>query len=161
MERKGLTVAELEAELLKVEWTLTGRNGETRFFFERFGAVKGDEILDRIREQIGGSFDLPNPGGDVEAAFLKVLAALPRPFVKQLQATMFEVVKFSNRIAETPLVLVGNEETAFNAIGAKAIDLKHVLGRALAVNFFDSFSELGDLFSWLESPSSSPSTPTG
>ena len=151
---------ELEAELLKPEWRLKGRSGETLFFFERWGAVKGDEILDTIREQLGGSFNLPNPGGDLEAAFMKVLASLPRTFVARLQRTMFEKVFFTNRIAETRSRLAGEEETAFDAIGAKAIDVKHVLGRALAVNFFDSFADLRDLFAWLDPPSSIPSKRT-
>ena len=154
-------IDDLEAELIKTEWLLKGRSGETQFYFERFGAVRGDEILDTIREQLGGSFTLPNPGGDLEAAFMKVLAALPRAFVKSLQNTMFEKVLFTNRMAQSRLPVFGNAEMAFDAVGAKALDLKHVLGRSLAVNFFDSFADLRDLISWLEQPSSSQSGQTG
>ena len=99
-------------------------------------------------------------GGSLEAAIVKVLVALPRVFVKNLQSTMFEKVMYTNRMANSPTVLKGNEDTAFDAIGAKAVDIKHVLGRAFAVNFFDSFTDLHDLIAWLDPPSSSQSTPT-
>ena len=42
----------------------------------------------------------------------------------------------------------------------RRIDVKHVLGRALAVNFTDSLRDLQDLTSWLGSQISSQSPPT-
>ena len=136
---------QLSAELLLEEWILKGRTGETTFFFTRFGAVQGDDILDKIREQAG----LIQLSGNVD--FAMVITKLPRIFIKQLQAEMFGSVYFRNRIRDTRTILKANEVDAFDAMGAKALDIKHVLVRALAVNFMDSALEIKELISWVES----------
>ena len=134
-------------EMLQEEYKLTGRNGETTFFFERFGAVKGDEVLDKIRIATDG--------------VIVNIATLPREFMLEIQRDMFSVTFFTNRIAQTRMMLYGAEETAFDAIGAAGLDIKHILMRSIAVNFIDSFSIGMNVWSWFESLNTRLSEPTG
>ena len=137
---------EFNDEMLKEEYQLVGRDGETMFFFERFGAVKGDEVLDKIRVATGGDFSS--------------IATLPREFMLEIQRDMFSVTYFTNRMAKTKMLVHGAEETAFDAVGAAAIDIKHILMRAIAVNFSDSFSIVRNVWSWFESLNTRLSEPT-
>ena len=111
----------------------------TRFFFGKLPAMRGFEVLEQIRVEIGDKADEELTAG-IES-LLKALLSLSRGFVETLRRELFKAVRYSNARAQTPQVLAGAEDTAFD--GLEPIAVYEVLGRSLAVNFSDSFRRLG------------------
>ena len=146
-------------EFSRLEVTITGANGDTTFNFAKMPATKGWDTLEEIREAAGGNIDLG--AGGPATAIPALIRTLPKPFTRQLRDSMFKHVTFRNRMAQSPLELAGNEETAFDAIEAQPIAIYEVFVRSLTVNFTDSFVDLFEKISNFLSPISRlPSTTT-
>ena len=137
-------------EFLRREVTVTGTNGETAFTIGKMPATKGWDTLESIREAVREPLESMH---DIKA----IVTALPKLFARALRDTMFEHVTFRNRIAGTPLVLAGNEETAFDAIDAEPVAIYEMFLRSLCVNFTPSFEEIFERISSLQSSIGRPS----
>ena len=135
-------------EFTRTEITVTGDSGETVFTLSKMPATKGWDTLEEIREATGGVMNVEHSGG-ANAAIAALVASMPKPFVRRLRSTMFEHVTFTNRVMQTPTVLAGNEETAFDMIGAKPVEIYELFLRILAVNFTDSFVAVKERISTL------------
>ena len=135
-------VDNLRDEFLEREVTYAGANGETRFVITKMPSTRGWDVLEEIREAaVNGPMNSMSDGS-IQGVISALVMALPKPFVRQLRNIMFSYVTFTNRVAATPMVLAGNEETAFDLIEAEPIVIHYMLLRALAVNFTPSFTDL-------------------
>ena len=150
-------VQDLRDEFLEREVTYAGAQGETRFTIAKMPATKGWDVLEEIREAATTGPMNALSDGSVQGAMTSLVMALPKQFTRQLRNTMFQHVTFTNRVAATPMVLAGNEETAFDLIEAEPIVLHYMLLRALAVNFTPSFTDLFGKISALLTSIGSPS----
>ena len=126
----------------------------TRFLFGKLPAMKGFDVLEQIRVEVGNKAD-----AEMTASIdglLKVLLSLSRGFVEALRLDMFKVVRFANGRAKTPQVLAGAEDMAFDGLDPVAV--YEVLGRSLAVNFTASFRRLASSLG-ADPATTSPSNP--
>ena len=129
--------------------------GDTRFKVEKFQALEGWRILESIRAEIGRAVDadLLRVSGEAikvaegeegqhkqVVAFVRLILGLSEDFVDRLRGTMNKVTYFKNRVAKDWMEVSQSESTAYMGLGP--VDIYLLLGRSLAVNFFDSFQSL-------------------
>ena len=146
------TAQESLGGLLETEVTI----GTTRFFFAKLPAMAAYDVLEDLRYEFG---QIPNLLSDLEVgelgtksqreqvvvrALMHAFTGLRPQFVKQIRDKLFQVVSFSNAQAQTPQVVRGAEDTAFNGLESSAV--YDVLLRSLAVNFTDSLRDLQSKF---------------
>lgn len=128
---------------------------DTRFKVEKFQALEGWRILESIRAEIGKAVDVDllrvsgeaikvAEGEDSQhkqvVAFVRLILGLSEDFVDRLRGTMNKVIYFRNRVAKDWMEVSQSESTAYMGLGP--VDIYMLLGRSLAVNFFDSFQSL-------------------
>ena len=136
-------------ELLEAECQI----GDTRFHLDKMGAMEAWRVLEVIRKEASNVAGLPITdlmtqlrGATMDDAIrigAKVALAvigLPVPFVEGLRKTLFKHVRFTGNGAQTPQMLMGAEDMAFN--GLEPVAIYEVLVRSLAVNFTPSFAGL-------------------
>ncbi len=140
---------ELREEFLKREVTVKGASGKTHFTLTKMPATKAWDVLEDIRDSASGALDVQHSGG-TEAMVRALVGALPKPFARRLRDTMFGCVTFRNQMMQSPAVLAGNEETAFDAIEADPIAIYEMFLRSLSVNFTDSFVALFEKISTIQ-----------
>lgn len=139
---KDVVKGELGEEFLKTSLTVEGSNGETTFSLGKMPATTGWDVLEEIRE--ASTAPLKFDEADPRDMFQAVVLSLPKPFTRRLRDKMFAYVTFQNRMQQTPEVLAGHEEEAFDAIGAEPIEIYDLFIRSLAVNFTPSFLAMLD-----------------
>ena len=148
-ERKARIEAVLEdlkADFLRREITVEGADGKTVFMFDKMPALEGWDTLEDIRANSVQPLNLVHAGG-IEPAIDALIGGLPKQFTRELRDKMFAHVRFRNHLAQTPVVLAGDEAMAFHTIGAEPIAVYNVFARALAVNFTPSLVALFDRIS--------------
>ena len=127
-------------EFCRLQITVTGANGETKFTLSKMPGTIAWDTLEDIREAL--SDPILKRSNDARGVMEQILLALPKQFTRRLRDRMFQYVTFTNSIARTPLTLAGAEETAFDAIDAEPVAIYEVFVRSLAVNFTGSYRDL-------------------
>lgn len=119
------------------EFTLAGKDGskQTHFKVKKLLPMEGFDLLEDLR--IG--FVSGNPASLAEA-----FVGYPKESLKKIRHTVFQHVEFKNDRVSQWTKLANQEPTAF--IGLLPVHIYAVLGRALAVNFFESLEEILSLF---------------
>lgn len=160
--KREQVIADVRSEFLRPDITIKGEKGETKFHIEKMPAMEGWDVLEDIREAATSPLNMQHAGG-IESAVQALVTSLPKRFTRELRDVMFGHVTFTNRIMQTPTVLAGDEDSAFNAIGAEPIAVYELFLRTLAVNFTPSFLAMFEKISsilksigWLPSTAKSP-----
>ena len=118
------------------EFTLTGKEGkQTAFKIRKLLPMEGFELLEELR--VG--FIAGDPSSMAAA-----LIGYPKDHLKKIRNIIFHFVDFKNDRVSQWTKLTGQEGTAF--MGLLPVHIYAVLGRALAVNFFESLDEILSLF---------------
>ena len=117
---------------------------ETKFFFDKMGAIEGNEVAELIRYELSKTNSPSLAKSDAleseqGADIFRAILSLHPNFVKKIRGIMFQHVRFTNKYALTPQMVAGAEDTAFGGLGLFSI--YQILGRALVVNFLEYFQE--------------------
>ncbi len=121
------------------EWEIGG----TCFYFHKMPALKGWEVIESIRKELGRT----SKGMDADAGFLTLIASLDTGFVSNLRTELFKFVSFVNKTQTKTAPnsrLAGMEDMAFENL--QPVTIYQVMWRSLIVNFSESFSELTSSF---------------
>ena len=148
-------MADFDLSALESLTELECQIGETRFFFDKLGAMAAWQILERIRHELSRTPAVELTAATDVGVLVRAILALDPVFIERLRCDLFAHVRFANTKALTPQPLAGAEDMAFEGEGVEPVAVYEVLVRSLAVNFTASFgavvSQFGD-----EPPSSSP-----
>ena len=144
----GLDESELLKEHIKI--------GNTDFQIRKLLPMEQFRVLEEIRVALGMSMrpeDLAAIGGvDTFGGIVSIVLKLAPAAVESVRQQLFEQVLFRNDSAQTWLELSRREPTAFEHL--EAIHIYELLIRAVAVNFFGSWSVIRSRI-----PATSPTTP--
>lgn len=127
----------LDAEWMKGLDEREAKLGNTRFYFDKMGAVEGFRVFEMIRAEMANT--KIEGTGVQDGDFMRIVAALDPDFVERLRERLFNHVRFTTP-NNSPIKLAGAEDMAFD--GLEPVHIYEVLARALAVNFIASFREL-------------------
>ena len=119
--------------------TETGEELETIFRFRKMGAIDGWDVMVRVREEVGRILNTDVATYEMGEAILTAILKLPTPVVRQLQAEMFAYVDFQNSRTQHQRV---SDAVHMAFEGMKPHVVGEVLVRSLAVNFYDSITDL-------------------
>ena len=128
----------------------------TRFRITRMLPMDGFAVLEDIRQSIGENIQLIRESSSVTTALATVVMAIKPNDLERIRHKLFAEVSFQNEIAKTWRPLYPDEAMGFN--GLEAIHVYEVLGRCLAVNFFDSSQGIARAFQDMTQDTPSPNT---
>ena len=129
----------------------------TRFQINKLEAMEAWSTLEMLRpilagiaERSVGSLKVAAmqyaTGEDTDQVAIKIglmLAQLPAITMEGVRQKLFQGVKFTNAQIQTPRVLLGNEEAAFQ--DAEGLAIGEVIVRAFAANFMSSWAGIESL----------------
>lgn len=152
LESLRSTLDEWEAER---QFTLGEPPRAVQFRVAKLNAMPCFRLWESVRV---AAFDSLRKGNDLALGtnVITAILSLPEEVVERLRAEMFRRVWFRTPEVSGELLLAGAEDTAFELIGASAV--YQVLGRCIAINFFDTLSAALSR-SGAGSPISSPPPP--
>ena len=136
----------------------TVRKRGTVFTIQQLLAMEGFRVWEPLRvELFERASRMPlTVSGNSMIALVGVLLSVSESTLDRVRSKLFEQVLFTNQNAQTPMVLAGNENMAFN--GLETVHVYEVLVKCLVINFTPSLLELLSLMDRI--PSTSPPPPT-
>ena len=119
------------------QWT----TGKVTFQFLKMPVFDAFRVADKIRQELALRLEgvLARGSDNADAEFITAVAQANPEFVQELCNEMFKHVVYRTS-SNDGQILQGRENTAF--AGMRLTEIYQVLGRSLAVNFFDTLSEL-------------------